>query len=138
MEKPFWWTNYFCIYAYDATDDSKKTEHLLALDGAKERLHLFQADLIEEGSFDTVVDGCEGVFHTASPVQFSATDPQVCPFTSCFKCSTFLIIVRCLQGFFHQVYVTRHSCIICKFDWREPYFVHLESLTIRKKKTLLH
>ncbi|CAB4268159.1 unnamed protein product [Prunus armeniaca] len=39
-------------------------------------LHLFQADLIEEGSFDAAVDGCEGVFHTASPVLFSATNPQ--------------------------------------------------------------
>ncbi|VVA25185.1 PREDICTED: cinnamoyl-CoA reductase [Prunus dulcis] len=57
-------------------NDPKKTEHLLSLDGAKERLHLFKADLIQEGSFDTVVDGCEGVFHTASPVQFSATDPH--------------------------------------------------------------
>ncbi|KAI8545876.1 hypothetical protein RHMOL_Rhmol07G0071400 [Rhododendron molle] len=57
-------------------DDQRKTEHLLALDGAKERLHLFQADLLEEGSFDSIVDGCEGVFHTASPVQFSVTDPQ--------------------------------------------------------------
>ncbi|KAM1363663.1 hypothetical protein ACFX15_028015 [Malus domestica] len=56
--------------------DPKKTEHLLSLDGAKERLHLFKADLLEEGSFDTAVDGCQGVFHTASPVQFSATDPQ--------------------------------------------------------------
>ncbi|KAM2065546.1 hypothetical protein ACFX16_028800 [Malus domestica] len=56
--------------------DPKKTEHLLSLDGAKERLHLFRADLLEEGSFDTVVDGCQGVFHTASPVQFSVTDPQ--------------------------------------------------------------
>ncbi|THG00753.1 hypothetical protein TEA_025578 [Camellia sinensis var. sinensis] len=58
-------------------DDPKKTEHLLALDGAKERLHLFQADLLVEGSFDPIIDGCEGVFHTASPVHFSVTDPQV-------------------------------------------------------------
>nr|XP_008356774.1 cinnamoyl-CoA reductase 1-like [Malus domestica] len=58
------------------TDDAKKTEHLLSLDGAKERLHLFKADLLEEGSFDAVVDGCVGVFHTASPAQISATDPQ--------------------------------------------------------------
>ncbi|KAG5539102.1 hypothetical protein RHGRI_019604 [Rhododendron griersonianum] len=57
-------------------NDQRKIEHLLALDGAKERLHLFQADLLEEGSFDSIVDGCEGVFHTASPVQFSVTDPQ--------------------------------------------------------------
>ncbi|KAM1157993.1 hypothetical protein ACFX1X_028849 [Malus domestica] len=32
-------------------NDSKKTEHLRSLDGAKERLHLFKADLLEEGSF---------------------------------------------------------------------------------------
>ncbi|RVW22683.1 Dihydroflavonol 4-reductase [Vitis vinifera] len=33
-------------------NDPKKTEHLLSLDGAKERLRLFKADLLEEGSFD--------------------------------------------------------------------------------------
>ena len=65
---------------YFVTDDPKKTEHLLTLDGAKERLHLFKADLLEEGAFDPVVDGCEGVFHTASPVSLSPTgDPQVLP-----------------------------------------------------------
>ena len=62
-----------------STDDPKKTEHLLSLDGAKERLQLFKADLLEEGSFDSAVDGCQGVFHTASPVIFTASDPQVHP-----------------------------------------------------------
>ncbi|XP_062000392.1 phenylacetaldehyde reductase-like [Rosa rugosa] len=57
-------------------NDQKKTEHLLSLDGAKERLHLFKADLLDEGSFDPVVDGCEGVFHTASPALLSSTNPQ--------------------------------------------------------------
>ncbi|XP_041994533.1 phenylacetaldehyde reductase-like isoform X2 [Salvia splendens] len=56
--------------------DSKKTQHLLALDGAKERLHLMKANLLEEGSFDSVVNGCEGVFHTASPFYHAVTDPQ--------------------------------------------------------------
>ncbi|XP_052201156.1 phenylacetaldehyde reductase-like isoform X1 [Diospyros lotus] len=54
----------------------KKENHLLALDGAKERLHLFKADLLEEGSFDSVVDGCEGVFHIASPFFYQLSDPQ--------------------------------------------------------------
>ena len=62
-----------------STDDPKKTEHLLSLDGAKERLQLFKADLLEEGSFDSAVDGCQGVFHTASPVIFTVSDPQVHP-----------------------------------------------------------
>ncbi|KAI3449978.1 hypothetical protein Pfo_006643 [Paulownia fortunei] len=58
------------------TNDPKKTQHLLALDGAKERLHLIKANLLEEGSFDAVVDGCDGVFHTASPFFLATTDPQ--------------------------------------------------------------
>ncbi|KAK3038786.1 hypothetical protein RJ639_027373 [Escallonia herrerae] len=57
-------------------NDPKKTEHLLALGGAKERLHLFEANLVEEESFDSAIDGCDGVFHTASPVYLSVTDPQ--------------------------------------------------------------
>uniref|UniRef100_A0A803P6F4 NAD-dependent epimerase/dehydratase domain-containing protein n=1 Tax=Cannabis sativa TaxID=3483 RepID=A0A803P6F4_CANSA len=57
-------------------NDSKKIQHLLSFDGAKERLHLFKANLLEEGSFDYVVDGCEGVFHTASPVLVSVNNPQ--------------------------------------------------------------
>ncbi|RYR69608.1 hypothetical protein Ahy_A03g016167 isoform B [Arachis hypogaea] len=54
----------------------KKVEHLLKLEGAKERLQLFKADLLEEASFDSVVEGCHGVFHTASPVLFTVKDPQ--------------------------------------------------------------
>ncbi|KAL9333929.1 hypothetical protein Peur_074068 [Populus x canadensis] len=58
-------------------NDPKRTEHLLNLDGAKERLHLFKANLVEEGSFDPVVDGCESVFHVASPVLLGTNiDPQ--------------------------------------------------------------
>ena len=58
-------------------DDPKKTEHLLSLDGSTERLHLFKAELLEEGSFDSAVEGCEGVFHTASPALASFSDPKV-------------------------------------------------------------
>ncbi|XP_016488259.2 cinnamoyl-CoA reductase CAD2-like [Nicotiana tabacum] len=57
-------------------NDPKKTDHLTSLDGAKERLHLFKANLLEEGAFDAVVDGCEGVFHTASPFYHAVKDPQ--------------------------------------------------------------
>ncbi|XP_021772894.1 cinnamoyl-CoA reductase 1-like isoform X1 [Chenopodium quinoa] len=57
-------------------NDQTKVEHLLGLEGAKERLHLFKANLIEEGSFDSAISGCHGVFHTASPVLFAVTDPQ--------------------------------------------------------------
>jgi bifunctional dihydroflavonol 4-reductase/flavanone 4-reductase len=48
-----------------------KTGPLLSLPGAAERLKIFQADLCEEGAFDSAVEGCEGVFHVASPMDFS-------------------------------------------------------------------
>ncbi|KAL9310895.1 putative cinnamyl-alcohol dehydrogenase [Arabidopsis thaliana] len=56
--------------------DTKKTKHLLTLEGASERLKLFKSDLLEEGSFDQAIEGCDGVFHTASPVSFTVIDPQ--------------------------------------------------------------
>ncbi|XVE72295.1 hypothetical protein DITRI_Ditri11bG0027900 [Diplodiscus trichospermus] len=57
-------------------NDAKKTQHLISFDGAKERLELFKAELVDEGCFDSIVDGCQGVFHVASPIAFSAADPE--------------------------------------------------------------
>lgn len=45
-----------------------KVGFLKELPGAKERLKIMKADLMEEGSFDEAVQGVDGVFHTASPV----------------------------------------------------------------------
>ncbi|CAM6086484.1 unnamed protein product [Calypogeia fissa] len=58
-------------------DDLSKVGFLLDLPGAKERLTLYKADLLATGSFDEVVDGVDGVFHTASPFfTTKAPDPQ--------------------------------------------------------------
>ncbi|KAL3817860.1 hypothetical protein ACJIZ3_003765 [Penstemon smallii] len=58
-------------------NDPRETNHLLALDGAKERLTLIGADLLgPTGSFDSLINGCEGVFHMASPFFFETKDPQ--------------------------------------------------------------
>lgn len=62
---------------YSSADDPRKIDHLVTLDGASERLQLFKANLLEEGSFDSVVEGCDGVFHTASPFYHDVKDPQV-------------------------------------------------------------
>jgi nucleoside-diphosphate-sugar epimerase len=48
--------------------DERATEHLWRLPGAKERLSLFQADLLgPPGEFDAAVQGSDAVIHTASP-----------------------------------------------------------------------
>ncbi|KAG5236919.1 oxidoreductase family protein [Salix suchowensis] len=47
---------------------------LQEFDGARERLKIFKADLLEEGSFDEAVQGVDGVFHTAAPVLVPYSD----------------------------------------------------------------
>lgn len=48
--------------------DAAKVGFLREFKGAKERLKIFKADLLVEGSFDESIQGVDGVFHTASPV----------------------------------------------------------------------
>ncbi|XP_019168784.1 PREDICTED: cinnamoyl-CoA reductase 1-like [Ipomoea nil] len=54
--------------------DDQKNVHLMELEGAKERLTLCKADLLDYKSLHEAIDGCDGVFHTASPV---TDDPQM-------------------------------------------------------------
>ncbi|CAO2188370.1 unnamed protein product [Urochloa humidicola] len=53
--------------------DDPKNAHLKALDGASERLILCKADLLDYDAICRAVQGCQGVFHTASPV---TDDPE--------------------------------------------------------------
>ncbi|CAL5327582.1 unnamed protein product [Camellia sinensis] len=45
-----------------------KNSHLRELEGAEERLTLCKSDLLDYQSLREAIDGCDGVFHTASPV----------------------------------------------------------------------
>uniref|UniRef100_A0A0D9X676 NAD-dependent epimerase/dehydratase domain-containing protein n=1 Tax=Leersia perrieri TaxID=77586 RepID=A0A0D9X676_9ORYZ len=49
-------------------DDYAKNAHLRALPGAAERLTLVRAELLDKDSLAAAFAGCEGVFHTASPI----------------------------------------------------------------------
>jgi len=68
-------------YAVHATvrdlGNSAKRAHL---DGLREkypgRLELFQADLLEPGSLDAALEGCDALIHTATAVMLAAPDPQ--------------------------------------------------------------
>ncbi|KAK8463477.1 hypothetical protein SEVIR_1G367500v4 [Setaria viridis] len=53
-----------------------KNAHLLALEGAKERLTLCRADVLDFDSLRAAFTGCHGVFHVASPV---SNDPELVP-----------------------------------------------------------
>lgn len=68
--------DFVLLWIFMAGND-KKLGHLWRLEGAKERLRLVRADLMVEGSFDDAIMGCDGVFHSASPVlDRPASDPK--------------------------------------------------------------
>lgn len=48
--------------------DDPKNNHLRALDGAADRLVLVKTDLLDYDNLCSILKGCEGVFHLASPV----------------------------------------------------------------------
>ncbi|CAL9181625.1 unnamed protein product, partial [Musa hybrid cultivar] len=54
--------------------DDPKNAHLTAMEGAADRLLLCKADLLDYGALREAIDGCHGVFHTASPV---TDDPEM-------------------------------------------------------------
>ena len=58
-------------------NDEKKIEHLKkAAANAKGTIQFFKADLLIAGSYKEAMQGCELVFHTASPFTVSVKDPQ--------------------------------------------------------------
>ncbi|XVF84807.1 hypothetical protein PTKIN_Ptkin17bG0069100 [Pterospermum kingtungense] len=92
--------SYFVRTTVRDPGDVGKVCFLRELPGAKERLKIMKADLMEEGSFDEAIQGVDGVFHTASPVlvpydnnvQASLIDPCIKGtlnvLTSCSKASS--------------------------------------------------
>ncbi|XAR57915.1 Dihydrokaempferol 4-reductase [Bertholletia excelsa] len=56
--------------------NTKKVKHLLDLPKAETNLTLWKADLAETGSFDEAINGCSGVFHVATPMDFESKDPE--------------------------------------------------------------
>ncbi|PIN15777.1 Flavonol reductase/cinnamoyl-CoA reductase [Handroanthus impetiginosus] len=54
----------------------KKVKHLVELPKADTNLTLWKADMNLEGSYDEAIQGCEGVFHMATPMEFESKDPE--------------------------------------------------------------
>uniref|UniRef100_A0A7N0V636 Flavanone 4-reductase n=1 Tax=Kalanchoe fedtschenkoi TaxID=63787 RepID=A0A7N0V636_KALFE len=58
-------------------ENTKKVKHLLDLPKASTNLTLWKADLSIQGSYDDAINGCNGVFHVATPMDFESTDPEM-------------------------------------------------------------
>ncbi|XP_059633981.1 vestitone reductase-like [Cornus florida] len=58
------------------SDKKKDVSFLTNLQGASEKLQIFNADLEQPSSFDAAIEGCIGVFHVAHPIDFEDKEPE--------------------------------------------------------------
>ncbi|CAI0418604.1 unnamed protein product [Linum tenue] len=62
--------------------EDPKNDHLRELEGAKERLTLWEADLLDFHSLRAAIAGCHGVFHAACPITDDPAKVRRVVFTS--------------------------------------------------------
>ncbi|XP_058737209.1 vestitone reductase-like [Vicia villosa] len=55
---------------------NKDVSFLTNLPGASQKLKIFNADLSDPESFNAAIEGCVGIFHTATPVDFEVNEPE--------------------------------------------------------------
>jgi len=54
----------------------KDVSYLTNLPNASQKLRFFNADLSNPESFNAAIEGCIGIFHTATPIDFEENEPE--------------------------------------------------------------
>ncbi|XP_022733930.1 vestitone reductase-like isoform X2 [Durio zibethinus] len=57
-------------------ENKRDISFLTNLPGAAEKLKIYSADLNDPDSFDAAIEGCKGVLHVATPVDFEYKEPE--------------------------------------------------------------
>ncbi|KAF7827822.1 tetraketide alpha-pyrone reductase 2-like [Senna tora] len=129
-------------------DDVEKVGFLWELKGAKERLLMFKANLLEEGSFDDAVKGVDGVFHTAAPVivnydqdiQASLIDPTVKGavnvLNSCIKAKVKRTILTSSCSSIRYRHDAQQLSPLNESHWTDPQYCQRHNLWYAYAKTL--
>ena len=68
-------TNYNVRASVRNIQDTSKVAHLVTFPNARRRLRLFEADILEQGSFDNAMKDVQVVFHVAAPYFLTSDDP---------------------------------------------------------------
>ncbi|XP_059068211.1 putative anthocyanidin reductase [Cryptomeria japonica] len=113
-------------------ENPAKTSHLLSLEGAKERLHLFKANLYEKGSFDSAINGCDFVINLATSLDYTK-DPEKYQliFTILIKFFTYYLSLFIYQLGFIQPTIEGSLDIlrVCKEAKTVRRVIHISSIT---------
>jgi len=115
--------------------DPAGVDHLKLLPGATESLSLFKGELMEEGCFDEVFEGCDCVFHLASPTLKDQNDmkmPEV-HMVEQAVCGTRNVLRSCKKAGVKTVVLTSSMCaatpkpglpeVLNEAHWSDPKFL---------------
>lgn len=75
----------------------KDLSFLTNLSGARERLHIFNAEFENPESFEAAIEGCVGVFHVAHPIDFQEKESEETVTKKCVE-ATLGILRACLNS----------------------------------------
>ena len=71
---------YMVFYLTHTTaGDTSKVDLLKSFPNAENKLVLFQADIYNPTEFEPAINGCEYVFHVATPMLHNTQSSKVCP-----------------------------------------------------------
>mmetsp|Transcript_13204 Transcript_13204/g.23414 ORF Transcript_13204/g.23414 Transcript_13204/m.23414 type:complete len:360 (-) Transcript_13204:1528-2607(-) len=65
------------VHATCRNPDAPILDQLRNLHNGKTHLHIFKADLLDDGSFDDAIKGCDAVIHVASPFAMTVAESQI-------------------------------------------------------------
>uniref|UniRef100_A0ACD5YZT9 Uncharacterized protein n=1 Tax=Avena sativa TaxID=4498 RepID=A0ACD5YZT9_AVESA len=91
--------------------DEKKTELLMALPGAAERLTLFQADVYDAATFEPAIQGCEFVFLVATPLLHDPTSTKYQDITEAIVDAHRIILGQCERAKTVRRVIHTASCL---------------------------
>ncbi|XP_029129762.1 vestitone reductase isoform X2 [Cajanus cajan] len=92
----------------------KDVSFLTSLSGASQRLQVFSADLSNPESFSSAIEGCVGVFHLATPIDFEQREPEEIVTKRCID-GALSILKACLSSNTVKriVYTSSVAAVIC-------------------------
>ncbi|KAF3449190.1 hypothetical protein FNV43_RR09918 [Rhamnella rubrinervis] len=98
----------------------EKNAHLSKLENASENLKLFKADLLDYNSMLSAIEGCNGVFHVASPVPSTTVpNPEVEVVETAIK-GTLNVLKACLEAKVKRVvFVSSAAAVGMNPKWSE-------------------
>ncbi|KAL3677880.1 hypothetical protein R1sor_020836 [Riccia sorocarpa] len=102
-----------------STRDTNRLRVLREFPGAKERLTILRADLMDEGSYDEAMEGVQGVFHCAGPVlppEDMAHDPQASLIEPTVK-GILNVLRACAKSSTVKRVVMTSSCSAIRYDY---------------------